>query len=244
MSTDVPLYKSERVEFWLADARQVLGKFETERFGVVVTDPPYGVNFTSGFRSEAFGVIHNDGQEDRAVVNDILVQCVRLVGQARHLYVFGPSDVMDGLKVSETTSLVWDKGTNGAGNLSSPWAPAHEPITFAVSRHRHAGQTGARSLPVRLRKGSVLRFSRKTGRNVRHPNEKPVGLLREMIESSTRLGETVLDPFAGSGSTAVAAVLSGRKAVIVESDARWVDLILDRIKNAEKAADCVEAASR
>jgi site-specific DNA-methyltransferase (adenine-specific) len=88
-----------------------------------------------------------------------------------------------------------------------------------------------------LRKGSVLRFTRPTGRKVRHPNEKPVALCRELIESSTRQGDLVLDPFAGSGSTAVAAVLSGRRAVLVESDVRWLTLAIDRVTRAEKLAD-------
>lgn len=180
------------------------------------------------------------GVNERGQVRDVLQECVRLVGQNRHLYVFGPADVLDGLKVGETADLVWDKGIIGAGNLSSAWGPAHEPITFAISKHRHAGQAGQSSPAVRLRKGSVLRFTRPTGRKVRHPNEKPVGLLRELIESSTRAGDVVLDPFAGSASTAVAAVLGGRRAVLVESDARWLDLAIERITNAERIATTIE----
>jgi site-specific DNA-methyltransferase (adenine-specific) len=82
----------------------------------------------------------------------------------------------------------------------------------------------------------VLRFTRPTSRQVRHPNEKPVGLLRELIESSSRAGERVLDPFAGSGSTGVAAVLLGRHALLVESDRRWIDLSIRRLIAAERVA--------
>jgi len=237
------VYESPRVVVWHGKAERVLPTFTTESFDLALTDPPYGVDFKSGFRSESFGVIHNDGAEDRGVVHEVLRECVRLVGQNRHLYVFGPADVLDGLKVGAVAELIWDKGVIGPGDLTAPWGPAHEPISFVQSKHRHAGQTGRESPAVRMRKGSVLRYMRPTGRKVRHPNEKPVGLLRELIESSTRQGDVVLDPFAGSGSTAVAAVLSGRRAVLVESDERWLPLITERVRQAEALAARIEEAS-
>ena len=142
----------------------------------------------------------------------------------------------------EVVSLVWDKGRTGMGNLSSTWGPAHEPLSFAVSLHRHAGQVGRGSPAARMRKGSVLKFHPPTGRKVRHPNEKPVALLRELIESSSRAGEVVLDPFSGSGSTGVAAVLSGRRAILVESDERWLPMIVERVKAAETLGKQAESA--
>lgn len=232
----VVVYESEWVTLMHGDSRSLLASMPDESVDLVITDPPYGVEFDSGFRSEGFGQIHNDTTADRDGVRQVMAHAVRMVGQHRHLYVFGPSDALAGLKVTETTELIWDKGTIGPGNLSAPWGPAHEPITFAVSKNRHAGEAGAASNAVRLRKGSVLRFTRPTGRQVRHPNEKPVGLLRELIESSSRAGERVLDPFAGSGSTGVAAVLLGRHALLVESDRRWIDLSIRRLIAAERVA--------
>lgn len=243
MTTEDTVYQTDRVRVIRADAREALPRLATESFDLVLTDPPYGVEFHSGFRAQGFGEILNDGAADRGGVQDVLRECVRLVGQNRHLYVFGPVDVLEGLKVSEPTTLIWDKGVIGAGDLAAPWGPAHEPISFVVSKHRHGGQAGNPSIAVRLRKGSVLRFPRPTGRHVRHPNEKPVALLRELIESSTRIGDLVLDPFAGSGSTAVAAVLTGRRAVLVESDPRWLELIIERVTEAERLADQIEATA-
>lgn len=227
------VHETDGVTLWHGRAEQILPAFATESFDLILTDPPYGQDFASGFRKDSFGTIDNDGQSDRGVVGEVLRECVRLVGQNRHLYVFGPTDVLEGLKVSDTADLIWDKGVIGPGDLQSAWGPAHEPITFAISKHRHAGQTGKASPAVRMRKGSVLRFMRPTGRKVRHPNEKPVALLRELIESSTRASDLVLDPFAGSGSTGVAALLTGRRAVLVESDARFIPLAIERLKATE-----------
>lgn len=214
----------------------------TESTDLVVTDPPYGAGYRSNRRVERFDPIHNDTSADRDTIHRVLVHCVRLVGQNRHLYVFGPADVLDGLKVGEAVELLWDKGRMTVGNLSAPWGKAHEPITFTVSKFRHAGETGRSSLPARIRKGTVLRFSAPTGRNVRHPAEKPLGLLRELIESSSSAGDLVLDPFLGSGSTAVAAVLGGRRFVGCERHPAYAAMAVERVKAAEAIADCAARA--
>lgn len=240
MTSPTIAYQTDRVTLWHGDSRHVVAGFDTESIDLILTDPPYGVAFESGHRAESFGQIHNDGEADRDLIAEVMASCVRVVGQNRHLYAFGPKDIFADLKVSEAVTLIWAKGTNGAGDLSSPWAPAHERITFAVSKHRHAGHKGKPSPPTRMRKGSVLRFTRPTGRKVRHPNEKPVALLGELIESSSRRGDLILDPFAGSGSTGVAAILAGRRAYLVESDERWLSLIIERLTAAEALADEME----
>jgi DNA modification methylase len=230
------------VSLYVADARDVLPEFATESFDLVVTDPPYGQDFRSNQRVERFDRIALDGADDRDAVRGVLAECVRLVGQNRHLYVFGPEDALDGLKVTKPVSLMWDKTMMSGGDLTAPWGRSHEPISFVVSKHRHGGQAGGDAIPARIRKGSVLRVGRRTGRTVRHPTEKPVDLIAELIESSSRVGDLVLDPFAGIGSTGVAAVLRGRRAVLVEVDAGYAALAVERLQEAERLADLMEAA--
>lgn len=224
-----PYYADEYATLHLGDARDVLPTYPTESLDLIVTDPPYGVAWQSNRRAAAFDELHNDGAGDRDVITAVLRECVRLVGQNRHLYVFGPTDVLDGLKVAKPAELVWDKATLGSGDVTAAWGPAHEPLSFTVSKHRHAGEAGKDTVPARIRKGSVLRFPRPTGRKVRHPSEKPTALLRELVESSSRQGECVLDPFAGVGSTGVAAVLSGRRALLVELDERYAEVAATRL---------------
>lgn len=241
------VYSSDRAKLYWGGAEEVLPTYKTECFDLVVTDPPYGVEYESGMRksSESLGPIANDGadEEARGLVTGILLECVRLVGQNRHLYVFGPESLrLVDAKVSKPAQLIWDKGTISMGDLTSPWGPAHEELFFYTSLHRHAGKRGKETGPVRLRKGSVLRYSKeKTGRTVRHPTEKPVALLRELIESSSKVNEVVLDPFGGVGSTGVAAVLAGRRAVLVELEEKYVEIAATRLREAERLAD--EAAS-
>lgn len=234
------VYESERAKLWLGDAGEVLPEYQTECFDLVVTDPPYGVEFHSNMRKDRFKKIANDGADEssRVVVSDLLLECVRLVGQNRHLYVFGPEALRAvDAKVSSPAQLVWDRGTVSMGDLSSPWGPGHELVHFYTSLHRHAGKRGKETGPVRLRKGSVLRHPRKSGLQVRHPTEKPLELLTEMIESSSRVGEVVLDPFGGVGSTGVAAVLAGRRTVMCEIEEQYAEIAVERLKKAESLRD-------
>jgi site-specific DNA-methyltransferase (adenine-specific) len=230
----VILYRSELAEVHHGDALDVLPELPTESVDLVIADPPYGVEWQSNRRAETFDELLGDAPTDRDGIRSVLVEAVRLVGQHRHLYVFGPDDVLAGLLVSERAELVWDKARPGMGDLSAPWGPQHERISFAVSKHRHAGKRDAPALPVRMRKGSVLRFAPPTGRNVRHPSEKPTTLLRELVESSSRAGDLVLDPFAGVGSTGVAAILAGRRTILVELDDRYARIAAQRVQDAEQ----------
>lgn len=236
------VYQSDSVTLHHADALDVLPTIEKESVGLILTDPPYGVEWQSNTRAESFGMLLGDGADDRDMVADVLRESVRIVGQSRHLYVFGPADVLEGQKVSEVVELIWDKGIIGSGDVTAPWGPAHERISFCVSQFRHAGKSGKSVLPTRMRKGSVLRFTRPTGRKVRHPSEKPVPLLAELIESSTRRGDVVVDPFAGVASTGVAAILTGRKAVLIEKDAKWIPTAIERLRAADAAAGLAATA--
>lgn len=237
-------YESELVKLWCGDAMDVLPGYKTECFDVVVTDPPYNVEWVSDMRSAEtrFEQLKGDGsdEEARAKVQQILEECVRLVGQNRHLYVFYPEEVLlsGGLKVSAPAELIWQKGAGPSmGDLTSPWGKNEERIWFYTSLFRHAGKKGKENNPVRMRKGTILSINKPTGKSVRHPSEKPTQLIQELLESSSRMGEVVLDPFAGSGSTGVSAILTGRKAILCEMDERWVELTVGRLKKAEQLVE-------
>ena len=74
----------------------------------------------------------------------------------------------------------------------------------------------------------VLEF-KYTG-NKSHPNQKPVGALRTLIRAFSKPGATILDPFSGSGSTAIAARLEGREFVAIELDRQYFDIAQQRLE--------------
>lgn len=73
-------------------------------------------------------------------------------------------------------------------------------------------------------------------RNTQHPTEKPVALMTHYIRNSTDVGALVLDPFAGSGSTGVAAIACGRRFVGIEKDLGYFDLAVRRMETVRQTA--------
>lgn len=236
------MYRSKRALVIHGDALKVLPRLEGKlQAHLIVTDPPYGVNFRSNKRTAALKRIENDHSTDVAL--RVLTAAGRLMHNHRHAYVFGKILWDDpSFPYTARTELVWDKVGMASGDFSLPWGSAHEIITFAYHSKSAANRArGDGNLAARLRQGSVLRVPRKNSRAVgRHPTEKPVPLLRRLIESSSMPYEWVLDPFAGSGSTAVAAVLEGRRCVCIEIDSDYCAVAVERVKEAEALATEME----
>jgi DNA modification methylase len=70
-----------------------------------------------------------------------------------------------------------------------------------------------------------------------HPTEKPLSLMRELISLFTKPGETICDPFMGSGSTGVAAISLGRKFIGIEREQAYFDLACRRVAKSLKQTD-------
>ncbi|MFI5687854.1 DNA-methyltransferase [Streptomyces sp. NPDC051636] len=245
------LHHTDRATIIWGDCRdpQIIGTVPNW-YGLLCTDPPYGMRYNSGRSSTFTEIPGDDGSVDWPAV---LGQWVGPEGTfngglapSRHVYVFGyrPETLAGPLRLGGTTELVWDKLDIGSGDLTSPWGPGHEPITYGVHVKRASDrQKGAGNLSARLRRGSILRYQR-PGRSAatRHSNEKPVPLMADLIESSTVRGDLVVDPCAGSGSTGVAAVLEGRRCFLVEINRADAELCVRRVKAAEAIADQMLAA--
>lgn len=231
-----PYYTDNTCTIYLGDCREVLPQLPKDSVDLVVTDPPYGVGWQSGRRANQLARIKGDdnGATADPLVREALAASLRLLREHRHLYIFGRPD-LTGLPVGGTAELIWDKAMLGSGDLSLPWAPSWEPITFAVYVSRRSGRaSGDGRLAARLRRESIVRVPRSNagqledGKNP-HPTSKPVALLRQLIESSSLLGDTVIDPFMGGGSTLLAARVEGRQAIGIEIDERYCETVANRL---------------
>ena len=239
-----PYYEDEWATLFCGDAAEIIPTLDLTP-DLLVTDPPYGVAYQSNRRvaTDQFALI--EGDEDLEVAEAVLALTLPKVRRGRHLYVFGPvEDILRRLPVAAVTELVWDKQIRGMGNLSLPWGVSHEPIFFGVYELSKANRVkGSGNLAARLRKNSVLRYQRiQSDASHRHPTEKPVPLLRDLIESSSIAGEIVFDPFAGSGSTLVAATLEGRRSVGIEIEERYCEVAAKRLMAAARLVEGMVAA--
>lgn len=230
-----PYYQDEDVTLYLGDAREVLIDLGRDTSDLIVTDPPYGQDYLSNRGSDHTRIVGDDGTLDVAAV---LTQACKTLRRGRHAYVFGPSTLVEGAPLAAVVELIWDKQIVGMGDLSLPWSRSHEPITFAVYEPSKANRDkGYGGLSARLRQGSVLRVPRTNGGGTkRHPTEKPVPLLRQLIESSSVWGETVLDPFVGVGSTLVAARAEGRRSVGIEIEEKYCEIAAQRLSREKETA--------
>lgn len=182
------------------DCLQLLARLPDGCAQLVLTDPPYGISYSSR-RNET--VRNDDGpfvwwlREAWRVAADpaVLVSFCRWdVAEA-----FRQSITWAGWRV--TSQLVWDKGVPGMGDLKASLSPYHEMAWFAVK--------GRWSFPDG-RMPSVLRIRGVPPRHRTHPCEKPAPLAERIIAQTTRPGNLVLDPFCGTGWVGVAAGHLGR----------------------------------
>ncbi len=86
-------------------------------------------------------------------------------------------------------------------------------------------------------KRGIYTYCVNQGRHGEHPTEKPVPLMMELLADYTKSGQTVADPFMGSGTTGIAAVKLGRQFVGIEMNPRWFDLACERIEAATRQPD-------
>lgn len=170
---------------------------------ILLTDPPYGQCFKSGWTGSA---IAND--ESTAVRDDALV----MWGPHLPRIVFGAREVghLGG------TRLIWHKPGSGMGNLAVPWQPDYEFIYVSGEGFSGPRDSSVLTYPLRVFRG-----------NTDHPHQKPVDLLERLIAKCPP--GTIADPFAGSGSSLVAAKLMGRTAIGVELDERYCEVIARRL---------------
>ena len=184
---------------------------------VLVTDPPYGMSFDSGWVKGRTRAIANDGDTE---ARD---KALRLWADRGPWLMFGTWRVQRPAEVSQV--LIWDKTDGvgpGMGDLSAAFGSSHEEI-YLGGKWKKAGP----------RRGSVIRTSTAMGNpyglvaTSGHPTPKPIGLMEVLIAQSA--AGVIADPFAGSGATLLAARNLGRQAIGVELEERYCELIAKRL---------------
>lgn len=201
------LNKEAKNKLICGDALQELPKLEDASIDIVITDPPYGYEYDSW--ADAYddhvgreGVIG----DNKEIFNDFLKTCEILEQKTKpdaHLYVFCSWKTYPQFKeiieqfFELKNMIVWDKLNHGAGDLEYNWGDRHELILFASK--------GKRTL--NLRKPNIIPISRVLPD--KHATEKPVPLIKILLEVSARKADTICDPFMGSGSIIKASVQHG-----------------------------------
>ena len=211
-----PFYQDDWVSLYHGDCLELADLWTVA--DVLVTDPPYGI-------------AHRSGWLDRPIAGDettVARESVIDIWGFKAAIMFGTWRVPRPSFVRQL--VVWDKGDSpGMGDLSLPWGPSHEDIYIMGE-----GFQGRRT-------GSVIRYpTLSAGSTERpdHPTPKPVPLMEELIRKCPP--GVIADPFAGSGSTLVAAKALGRRAIGVELEERYAEIAARRL--AQDVLDFGEAS--
>lgn len=204
-----PYYRDDKVTLYLGDCLEITEWLAAD---VLITDPPYGMSFVSG---RIPGVERPIASDQDAAVRD---SALALWG-SRPAAMFGTWRVARPPQTKQV--LIWDKrgAGPGMGDLTAAFGTSHEEIYLLGEWRKRAARRGSVITTESSPSGLTTRIG--------HPTPKPVGLMEIVIASAP--DGTVADPFAGSGSTLIAARNLNRKAIGVELEERYCELIAKRL---------------
>ena len=185
----------------------------------VVTDPPYGIG-ESGQKNRTRGKKaapgkYKDCHWDNEPASADHIEAIKAA--APHQIIFG-GNYFTGLGPTSCW-LVWDKqnGENDFADCELAWTNLQKAVRRVYWRWNGM-----------IRKGDDIR---------EHPTQKPVGVMEWCINHLPDSAETILDPFAGSGTTGVACVNMGRRFIGIERDQDYFDIACKRVEEAYRQPD-------
>ena len=225
-----PYYADDRVTLYLGDCREITEWLAAD---VLVTDPPYGIDYRPNHRIRSAKPLPIAGDRSTYVRDHVMA----MWGPDRPGLVFGRWDADRPTRTVQR--LVWDKNLIGTGRLDSPWGPSDEEIYVIGTWPPIVPGGRAREGGNPTRHSSVIRVQALApGAQARpdHPTPKPLALMERLIAKCPP--GVIADPFAGSGSTLVAARNLGRQAIGVELEERYCEVIAKRL-----AQDCLDFGS-
>ena len=198
---------------------------------LIIADPPYELQQQSG--AGAFGRKNREYHQgidhlQSGVSNDILEECLR-VCKHPNMYVFCSKDQILQLLTFATSHglkfdlLTWHK-TNPVPTCNNKYLSDTEYIVFMRNGANIYGSYETKH------KYFVTPINTEDKRAWGHPTPKPVHIIRTLIENSTQEGDVVLDPFMGSGTTAIAAMRNKRHYIGFELSREYYETCIKRIK--------------
>ena len=226
-------------KLYQGDCLEVMKNIEDGSVDLVVTDPPYSLNHTSGSstssaKQEKWQGNLKAGDKTSNIINKIrfeewVPEIYRVLKPDAHCYIFvNDKNVQEILNVCMKNGfklhniLVWKK------NNCTPNRWYMKNCEFIIFLHK------GKSFPINnLESSQFLEYRNISGKNKLHPTQKPIELLEELILNSSTEGDIVFDPFMGSGSTGVACLNINRDFVGVELDKKYFEIAQNRIEEAK-----------
>ena len=219
------------VKLYNDDCLNVLKDIEDNSINLVVTDPPYEVitgGRNGGVKGKPSGILTENKQLMKSIPKaDLwLSECFRVMKDGTHIYIMTNTlnltnylNIINDVGFKLHNLLVWNKNntTPNRWYMKNCEYVIFARKGFAKSINNPSSQT-------------VHSFDNIIG-NKQHPTEKPVDLMKLYVGNSSQVGDTVFDPFMGSGSTGVACKELNRNFIGIELDKQYFDIAESRIIN-------------
>jgi len=232
-----------------------LKKLEDNAVDLVITDPPYGIDFKSNY-SDRFDKLENDDSLD--FFEDFVQQSKRVLKDDTAFYCFTRFDVYPEMYriISEyfdvKNHLVIPTTHFSMGDLNASYAQNYESVIFALNGRREFNEENI------IRDEFVSRFDSRRDSNgfknrlpalmdfvnatefnldLEHPTQKSIEPIEIFIRLHSDKGDLVLDPFCGSGTTCVAAKKNNRKYLGIELEEEYANLAKSRLSKIKSQSD-------
>lgn len=208
------------IQLFNANCMEILKKIPDNSIDMVLTDPPYAVDFKPSWSGDKWK--EKLSSDDTLILIDNACEELKRICKAdAHLYFFtGWVMYPDFCSVISrhfdiSNLIVWEKNNTSLVDFDKRYAFKHEFIVFAKQKGNND------RVLINPQSPDVLHYDRVN--NPSHSCEKPVDLLEYLIKNSTIEGETVLDCFMGSGNTGVASTKNSRKYIGIEIEKNIFD---------------------
>ena len=225
----------ENVQLHLGDCLEVMKSIPDNSIDLIVTDPPYLMNYKTNRRKDKThdfsSVILNDDNEQ--VVKEYIKECYRILKNNTAMYMFCNANKIDVFKqevekyFTLKNIIVWVKNNHTAGDLKAQYGKKTEMILLVNKGRREINGK---------RLTDVWEYDRVAGKKQRHQNQKPVELLEQCILKHSNPGEVVFDGFMGSGSTGVACLNTGRRFIGIEIEKAYFEVAKRRMDEQARVA--------
>ena len=229
-----PYYSDESVTLYNADCREVLESMEDASVGCVITDPPYSDRTHEGTRSNSDRA---KGHGNRVLSGNIgfssiteadLREVMADLGRITQRWVVSSLDYRHAFRFEQEppTGLrtlrigVWVKPNPMPQISGDRPGQGWEAISFMHRTDTKPSWNGG---------GKAGVWMERVAQNEGHPTSKPLSMISDWVRLFSNQGDTILDPFAGSGTTLRAAKDNGRRAIGVELDERYCEVIAKRL---------------
>ncbi|MDE2472932.1 MAG: site-specific DNA-methyltransferase [Bradyrhizobium sp.] len=198
---------------------------------LMVTDPPYGVEYDPNWRNEAdrangkpsgdraIGKVENDGRADWRDAWALFPGDVAYVWHAdKKAHLVAESLIASGLNLR--AQVIWAKNQFVIGR--GDYHPQHEPCWYAVRKGAPGHYEGGR------KQSTLWQIDKPRKSETGHSTQKPVECMKRPIENNSSPGQAVYEPFSGSGTTIIAAEMTGRACHAIEISPQYVDVAVRR----------------